>query len=148
VIIHDLDVLGTTGRPAEAHAELVVHPDAVLPGAVTLERFKPIARRHPQIFQPACDLQLAKLSPGDRLDTLETLDSPAARKSLSLGTLERHDHISIVTLRVTNVKRDLIVLDPPAQRKPPKVEGRSAPENGCFVVRARRKLSIHDRYRG
>ena len=42
MVVHDLDVFGTGGRPAKAHAELVVHPNAVLPSAVTLERFEPI----------------------------------------------------------------------------------------------------------
>jgi hypothetical protein len=37
VVVHDFDIFGAAGRPAEAHPELIVDPDAVLPGAVTLE---------------------------------------------------------------------------------------------------------------
>ena len=106
MIINDLDIFGAAGRPAEAHPELVVYPDAVLPGAVTLESFEPIPRRHPQVFQSACDLQLSKLAPSHCFDALEPLDSSAVRKGLRFGTLERNDHVRIVLRRVINVKRD------------------------------------------
>ena len=104
MVVRDLDVFGAASRPAEAHAKLVVHSNAVLPCAITLERFEPIAGRHPQVSQPVSDLQLPKLAPGDQLDTLEPLDSSAVRESLGVRALERHDHNGIVTRRVTNVK--------------------------------------------
>ena len=53
MIVHDLNVLRARSRPAEAHAELIAYTDTVLPGAVALERFQPVARRHPEVFQPA-----------------------------------------------------------------------------------------------
>jgi len=121
MVVHDLDLFGTGGRPAEAHAELVVHPNTVLPGAVTLERFEPIPRRHSQVFQPACDFQLAKFASSNRLDTLESLDSPTTRKGLGLGTLERDDHLGIVTLRVSTGQGDL------TSESPPNPETKTAP---------------------
>ena len=51
VIVNDLDILRAGVRPAKAHTELVVHANAVLPGAIALQRFQPVARRHPQIVQ-------------------------------------------------------------------------------------------------
>jgi hypothetical protein len=92
VVVHDLDVFGTGSRPAEAHAVLVVHPDTVLPGSVTFERFEPITRWHPQVFQPSCDLQLPKFAPSNQLDAHEAPDSLTVRKSLGLGTFKRRDH--------------------------------------------------------
>jgi integrase len=35
----------------EAHAELIVHANAVLPGAIARERFKPIARWNPKVVE-------------------------------------------------------------------------------------------------
>src|SRR4029077_11475337 len=52
MVVNDLDILGAARRPAAADPELIVHPDAVLPGAVPLEPLEPIAWRHPQVFQP------------------------------------------------------------------------------------------------
>jgi exodeoxyribonuclease V alpha subunit len=65
MIVGDFNVLRAPSRPAEAHAELIVYTDTVLPGAVTLERFQPAARRHPEVFQPARDLQLPQLAAKD-----------------------------------------------------------------------------------
>ena len=106
MVIHDLDVFSAASRPAEANPELIVYPDAVLPSAVALERFEPVAWGYLKVFEPACDLQLPKLSPSGRLDAPEPFDSPAVRQGLGLGTLERHDHFRMVTRRVINVKRD------------------------------------------
>jgi hypothetical protein len=65
MVVHDLNVLSTYSRPAEANPELIVNTDAILPGAIALERFEPIARRHPEILEPSCDLQLPKLASRD-----------------------------------------------------------------------------------
>ena len=43
MVIHNFYVFGTHTRPAETHAELVVHADAMRPGSITLEH-----RRTPQ----------------------------------------------------------------------------------------------------
>lgn len=106
MIVHNFDVLGACRRPPKAHTELIVHSDAVLADAVPLERFKPISRRHPQVFQPARDLQLAKLASRDRLDAHEPRDPPALRKRFRVWALERLDHVYRVTPYVINVKRD------------------------------------------
>src|SRR5690625_5536447 len=43
VVVNDLHLLRSGGRPYEADPPLVVDPDAVLPGTITLESFEPIA---------------------------------------------------------------------------------------------------------
>jgi len=83
VIVHDLDVFRTGIRPAKADAELVVDADAVLPGAVPLERFESVAWRDAQVVEPSRDLQLPQLAPRDRRDVREPSDLHAARESFS-----------------------------------------------------------------
>jgi len=52
VVIDYLDVEGIAIPPDETHAELIVNPNAVLAGAVVLQRLQFVAWREPQIFQP------------------------------------------------------------------------------------------------
>jgi hypothetical protein len=58
VIVNDFDVFSACVGPTEAHAELIIHTDAMLSRAVALQRFQSIAGEHPQIVQSARDLQL------------------------------------------------------------------------------------------
>jgi hypothetical protein len=88
VVVYDLDAFGARARPAKADAVLIVHSDAVLAGAVTLEGLKSITRRYPKIFKRSRDFQLTKLASGDRLDADEPNDSSAAGERLSVGILE------------------------------------------------------------
>jgi len=62
VIVQDLDVFRSGHCPAEADAVLIVHADAVLPGAVANESLQPVARRYAQVFKATGDLQLAELA--------------------------------------------------------------------------------------
>ena len=89
MIVHDLNVLGARSGPAEAHPKLIVHADTVLPGAVALECFQPVARRHTEVFQPACDLQLPQFALRNRLDTHEPPDSTAVREIFCIRAFER-----------------------------------------------------------
>jgi hypothetical protein len=97
VIVHDLDIFSASVCPTEAHAELIVYPDALLPGAITFQGFESIAGRHPQIVQSARDLQLPQLASRHVRDVREPTDPLASRKSLCVGALERLDHGPIVT---------------------------------------------------
>ena len=56
MVIHNLDVFRTEGRPAKAHSKLVVHANAVLTGPISLELFKAIAWWDTEIFKFLCDL--------------------------------------------------------------------------------------------
>jgi hypothetical protein len=108
VIVHDLDIFSASVCPTEAQAELIVYPDALLPGAITFQGFESIAGRHPQIVQSARDLQLPQFASRHVCDVREPTDSLASRKSLRVGALERLDHEWIVTWRMINVKRDYL----------------------------------------
>jgi hypothetical protein len=92
-------------RPTEAHAELIVHTDAVLTRAIAFQRFQPIARRNPQVVQSGRDLQLAQLTSRDGRDVRKPLDPFALGEGLRVGALERLDHAPIVTPYVITIKR-------------------------------------------
>ena len=106
MIVNNLDILGTRSRPAEADAELIVHPDTVLTFPVSFECFKSVTGRNTEILQSSRDLQLAQLTPSGALDLLKPLDPPTASERLSIGIPERYDHLNIITYSVINVTRD------------------------------------------
>jgi len=58
VVVHNLNVYRTAFRPAEAHAKLVVHADAVLPGTATFQRLQTVARRCTQKIQRFSRIEL------------------------------------------------------------------------------------------
>lgn len=60
VIVDDLDVLGSGGRPFEADAPLPVDTDAVGAGPVALELLQPITWRDSEIVERVKDQKLAQ----------------------------------------------------------------------------------------
>jgi len=106
VVFYDFDVLCAGVRPAKANPELVVHADAVLPGAIAPERFKPVARRYAKVIYPARDLQLPQLASSHRFDVRPSPNPAAVSQGFRVGAFERPDHVDIITLGVINVKRD------------------------------------------
>ena len=65
MIVHDLDLVGVTIVPDEAHAPLIIDPDTVLPPSVAPERLETIAGRCPQIVQRPRVVQLQELPIAD-----------------------------------------------------------------------------------
>ena len=104
MVINYLHRFSAGSRPTEAETELIVDPNAVLSGAVSLERLKPIARWHAQIIEPLGDLQLAQLAPRYSFDVDKASDPLTTRKRRCVGIGKGDDHIRIVTCGVTNVK--------------------------------------------
>jgi hypothetical protein len=51
VIVNYFNIMGISIFPYEADAPLVIYPDTVLPGPITLEFLKPIGWGNPQGFQ-------------------------------------------------------------------------------------------------
>jgi len=62
VVIHDFDIFGTSVRPTETHAELIIDADTMLSRAIVFQGLQSISWRHPQIVQSARDLQLPQLT--------------------------------------------------------------------------------------
>jgi hypothetical protein len=93
VVIDNLDVERVAGTPDEAEPPLLIHPNAELPGAVTLELLKAIRRRHPQILQDRGRVEHPELTKGDSLDIgAKSFDGLPREEALGVAVLERLDH--------------------------------------------------------
>jgi hypothetical protein len=106
MVIHNLDIFCACNRPPKADPKLLVHADAMLPDAVALKRFEPVARWDTEIFKTSRNLQLSKLAPRNRLYIHESWHAPAVCEGLRVGTSERYDHNTLLTHRVMSVKHD------------------------------------------
>jgi hypothetical protein len=91
VIIDDLNVMRIAFTPAKADAPLVIHPNAVRPGAISLEQFQLVARRYAKILQPLCLMQVQKLPPRSTFDRLKPADHAVLKKRLGIRAFERPD---------------------------------------------------------
>ena len=92
VVVNDLDVRSSSCGPAEAEAELVVYPNAVLPGAVAFEGLETVARRHAQIGKPRRDFELSQLAPRNSFNRSKPRNTPAADERLRIRIVERDNH--------------------------------------------------------
>ena len=68
MVVDNLNVLRSSGRPSEAEAILVVDADTVLADPIPFQRLQPISRRDTQVRQTRSDLQLPELSQCNALD--------------------------------------------------------------------------------
>ena len=62
MIINNFDIFCTYIRPTKADPPLIIDTNAVLTRTIALERFKMIARRHPQIIKSTSDFKLPELA--------------------------------------------------------------------------------------
>jgi len=88
VIIHNLNIFRSSGRPTKAEAELIIDSNAVLPGPVTFERFQSISRRHSQILQLGRDLQLPQLAPSHDGNVHKPPNWPTFRKRFCVSAFD------------------------------------------------------------
>ena len=77
MVINDFDAFCTRISPTKADTPLIVDADAVLTGTITLECFKVIAWRHPQIIKPTSNFDLPKFTPCNLGNACEVFDSMA-----------------------------------------------------------------------
>ena len=73
MIVDNLDPFRAGIRPNEADTPLIVDPNAVLSGPISLQRLKPIAWWHRQILQPPGLMDLEQLSLSRPLHILRQL---------------------------------------------------------------------------
>ena len=102
MVIHDLNITGTVIRPTEAHAPLVVDPDAVLPLAITLQRLKAMAWRGTQVGELCRGVQHIEFSFGDRLERSPPGRACAvAKKPFGSRIRKTPDHDRYYMVRIT-----------------------------------------------
>jgi hypothetical protein len=106
MIVYDLNVFRVRTYPAEAHPELIVHTDTVLPGTVAFQSFQSIARWDAQVVYLTCLVQLLQFPARYGFEIDEACYALPIEQGFSVRALERLDHGSRVTLRMINVKRD------------------------------------------
>ena len=85
MVIGDLDLVGVAFAPDEAHAVLIIHPDAVVPVAIATQRLQPVARRHAEIVQRTCRVDLSEFSQGGVVEAGRQLGRPLAVPELFGG---------------------------------------------------------------
>jgi hypothetical protein len=88
VVVNDLYIFGAGVGPIEADTPLIIDTHTVLPLPHAPERFKPITRGHPQIFQSIGDLQLPELSPGNLGDIDKSFYPPPFGERFSIVAFE------------------------------------------------------------
>ena len=105
MVINNFDIFRASLGPAEANPELPVDSNAVLTLAVTMQWLQHISGRYFKIIQLVCGLELPNFPQGNSLKIDEASDAASARQLLGILTLERYDHMKMMTQSVNNVKR-------------------------------------------
>src|SRR6267378_3732528 len=82
VIIDNLDVRRAMRsiRPLKTDAPLIVDADAVLPLAIALQRFEPVARQRREIMKDVRSFKAIELEPSRSLDARECFHPLAGRE--------------------------------------------------------------------
>ena len=73
MIVDDFNVFSAIA-PAEANAPLSVYANAVLPFAVSLKSFQPIAWGYTQVIKPLCGGKHFEFTPGNTLKSFRCSD--------------------------------------------------------------------------
>jgi hypothetical protein len=91
VIIGDFYPIRISIFPDEAEPIAAVDPNAVLPGAIALQRLQRIAWRTEIVERPGC-VKLKQLSNGGLPDGLKAPGSDSKKHLLGFGISKRSDH--------------------------------------------------------
>jgi hypothetical protein len=92
MIVNDLHVIGISVEPNKTQTPLIVDPNTVLPFPVAAQCFQTISGRRCQVAQFRGTIQLAKLSPCNRLDRPKPSTAPPVVKPFTLRISESLDH--------------------------------------------------------
>jgi hypothetical protein len=102
MVVHDFDVARSwlPVRPLETYAPLLIDPDGILAGPVSLEGFKPIAGQNPQGIKGGCSVQDCQPPLGLLLECLERPDILSLAKLFGpfVPVAEDHRNASVETL--------------------------------------------------
>ena len=92
MVVDDLHIVGISVTPDKADAPLIVDANAVLPSAVTFERFQVITRGRGQITKLRGNIQLPEFPLRHPLEGPKPLEAQPGMKQLGLFQPERLNH--------------------------------------------------------
>ena len=92
MVVCYFNVIGVSVFPAKADSPLIVDPYAVLPLAIALQGFEPVARWDPEVFQLPGPMKVQKSSPGNPLDGAKPRHVTIIEQPLGVGIMEGPDH--------------------------------------------------------
>lgn len=94
MVIHDLNVIRIAIKPYEANPSLVVDADAVLTGAISLQRFEAVAGKYSQVVQVAGLIEQPQFALRHPLEPPKLPDPRPLREQCRIPAPERpyHDH--------------------------------------------------------
>jgi hypothetical protein len=92
VIVNDFHFRRTQSGPSEAYSELIIDPDAVLAGTITLQCLKPISWWRLQKIKGLGGIQLNELPHRDIGDRLESPALSTFKERLRLGAAKATNH--------------------------------------------------------
>jgi hypothetical protein len=92
MVIHELNVIYISGRPAKAHTPLIVNADAELACTVSLQRLQAVARWRAQKIKSCRSVQLNQLALSHPADALPAPGTAAFEQSLSVLITKALDH--------------------------------------------------------
>jgi len=100
VIVNNFNVERIPFLPTEADPPSVVYADAVLSFSILFQCFEAIARRHCQIPQNTCAMQIKQLAAHRSLKSFESCYSQIAEQVLGFFAFEGLNHrLSILRIR-------------------------------------------------
>jgi hypothetical protein len=93
MVIRQFHIISVALAPYEADPKLIVDPDAVLPLAIPLESFQPVAPQCGEVRQLACGIDHAELLESLPGTTLKTSASARREQPLGFAIAERLDQV-------------------------------------------------------
>jgi hypothetical protein len=96
MVVHQLNVNRSIGRPTKAEPVLVVDPITELTFTVTFQWFQPITGRGPQKFESLCGIELSQLPRCALGNRGKPLALSALKEGLCVRATEPFYHLKIV----------------------------------------------------
>jgi hypothetical protein len=105
MIVNNLNFVSIAILPNEAHAILIIDPDAVLSQPTSLQRFHPIAWKNGDIGECRGSMDLNKLSFNDGGQSIESFGRKPVENQLSIFGSKGSNHSRIIVRGTSYVKK-------------------------------------------
>jgi hypothetical protein len=105
MVVDDLHVFGVIAPPDEADPELIVDPDAVLPGSIAAERFQPVTRWGSQVPERVGSIEVDQFAAGNLGNSFEPPNAHSFEKRFRLFRPEGADHYLSLSRAALHARR-------------------------------------------